>query len=307
MTASSCPAGSRTATTSAAARSPASRPRWRPSVASPPAAGPCSGSATASRSSARPACSRACCARTRRSRSSAATCACASSVRTRRSRGAARGAGAVDPREARRGLLVRRRGALRRADGSDQIVLRYEDNPNGAVHDVAGVCNREGNVLGLMPHPGARGRSAARLDRRRVHPRLARRRCTRARSGTRLGVTSEAERRGELGVLRERLAQALEVARAQRHRPASRGARRSRTRSGRGARPSRSRAAGRSRRTAFAGALLDLELVDEGRVAPRRGRSGVGSGFRAHEDERSEQGVPGVCRVCAECETSRPQ
>ena len=35
----------------------------------------------------------------------------------------------------------------------DQIVLRYEDNPNGALHDVAGVCNREGNVLGLMPHP----------------------------------------------------------------------------------------------------------------------------------------------------------
>jgi phosphoribosylformylglycinamidine synthase subunit PurQ / glutaminase len=35
----------------------------------------------------------------------------------------------------------------------DQIILRYEDNPNGAVHDVAGVCNREGNVVGLMPHP----------------------------------------------------------------------------------------------------------------------------------------------------------
>ncbi len=35
----------------------------------------------------------------------------------------------------------------------DQIVLRYEDNPNGSMHDVAGVCNREGNVLGLMPHP----------------------------------------------------------------------------------------------------------------------------------------------------------
>jgi phosphoribosylformylglycinamidine synthase I len=35
----------------------------------------------------------------------------------------------------------------------DQIVLRYEDNPNGSIHDVAGVCNREGNVLGLMPHP----------------------------------------------------------------------------------------------------------------------------------------------------------
>ena len=35
----------------------------------------------------------------------------------------------------------------------DQIVLRYEDNPNGSLDDVAGVCSREGNVLGLMPHP----------------------------------------------------------------------------------------------------------------------------------------------------------
>jgi phosphoribosylformylglycinamidine synthase len=35
----------------------------------------------------------------------------------------------------------------------DQIVLRYEDNPNGSFDAVAGVCNREGNVLGLMPHP----------------------------------------------------------------------------------------------------------------------------------------------------------
>ena len=36
----------------------------------------------------------------------------------------------------------------------DQIVLRYDgDNPNGSVADVAGVCNAEGNVMGLMPHP----------------------------------------------------------------------------------------------------------------------------------------------------------
>ena len=37
----------------------------------------------------------------------------------------------------------------------DQVVLRYadEDNPNGSVANVAGVCNREGNVMGLMPHP----------------------------------------------------------------------------------------------------------------------------------------------------------
>jgi phosphoribosylformylglycinamidine synthase len=37
----------------------------------------------------------------------------------------------------------------------DQIVLRYAPgcNPNGSVRDIAGVCNRDGNVLGLMPHP----------------------------------------------------------------------------------------------------------------------------------------------------------
>jgi phosphoribosylformylglycinamidine synthase subunit PurQ / glutaminase len=36
----------------------------------------------------------------------------------------------------------------------DQVVLRYDDdNPNGSVGDVAGVCNAEGNVMGLMPHP----------------------------------------------------------------------------------------------------------------------------------------------------------
>jgi phosphoribosylformylglycinamidine synthase subunit PurQ / glutaminase len=34
-----------------------------------------------------------------------------------------------------------------------QVVLRYEDNPNGSVSDIAGVCNAEGNVMGLMPHP----------------------------------------------------------------------------------------------------------------------------------------------------------
>jgi phosphoribosylformylglycinamidine synthase len=35
-----------------------------------------------------------------------------------------------------------------------QIVFRYDrDNPNGSVADVAGVCNADGNVLGLMPHP----------------------------------------------------------------------------------------------------------------------------------------------------------
>jgi phosphoribosylformylglycinamidine synthase subunit PurQ / glutaminase len=34
-----------------------------------------------------------------------------------------------------------------------QVVLRYVENPNGSVDDIAGVCNKRGNVVGLMPHP----------------------------------------------------------------------------------------------------------------------------------------------------------
>ena len=32
-------------------------------------------------------------------------------------------------------------------------MLRYVDNPNGSVDDIAGICNEAGNVVGLMPHP----------------------------------------------------------------------------------------------------------------------------------------------------------
>jgi phosphoribosylformylglycinamidine synthase len=38
-----------------------------------------------------------------------------------------------------------------RAD--DRIVVRYVDNPNGSLDDIAGICNAAGNVVGLMPHP----------------------------------------------------------------------------------------------------------------------------------------------------------
>jgi phosphoribosylformylglycinamidine synthase len=41
-----------------------------------------------------------------------------------------------------------------RANG--QIVLRYADPlgaPNGALDNIAGICNERGNVFGLMPHP----------------------------------------------------------------------------------------------------------------------------------------------------------
>jgi phosphoribosylformylglycinamidine synthase subunit PurQ / glutaminase len=35
----------------------------------------------------------------------------------------------------------------------DRVILRYEDNPNGSIDDIAGICNEAGNVVGLMPHP----------------------------------------------------------------------------------------------------------------------------------------------------------
>jgi phosphoribosylformylglycinamidine synthase len=33
------------------------------------------------------------------------------------------------------------------------VVLRYVDNPNGSVDDIAGITNEGRNVVGLMPHP----------------------------------------------------------------------------------------------------------------------------------------------------------
>jgi len=42
---------------------------------------------------------------------------------------------------------------LERLRAEDRIVLRYVDNPNGSLDDIAGVCNETGNVVGLMPHP----------------------------------------------------------------------------------------------------------------------------------------------------------
>jgi phosphoribosylformylglycinamidine synthase len=48
-------------------------------------------------------------------------------------------------------------------NGNGQVVLRYCEPdgtraeggsaPNGALDDIAGICNERGNVFGLMPHP----------------------------------------------------------------------------------------------------------------------------------------------------------
>jgi phosphoribosylformylglycinamidine synthase len=51
---------------------------------------------------------------------------------------------------------------LAELESGNQIIFRYcdeegdvtdEANPNGALSNIAGICNREGNVLGMMPHP----------------------------------------------------------------------------------------------------------------------------------------------------------
>ena len=42
---------------------------------------------------------------------------------------------------------------LRHLQESGRVVLRYLDNPNGSVDDIAGIANEAGNVVGLMPHP----------------------------------------------------------------------------------------------------------------------------------------------------------
>ncbi len=51
---------------------------------------------------------------------------------------------------------------LKELYNGNQIVLKYADengkvnepsNPNGSIDSIAGICNDEGNVFGLMPHP----------------------------------------------------------------------------------------------------------------------------------------------------------
>jgi phosphoribosylformylglycinamidine synthase I len=51
---------------------------------------------------------------------------------------------------------------LRDLNANEQVLLRYADNqgrivpganPNGSIESIAGICNRERNVFGLMPHP----------------------------------------------------------------------------------------------------------------------------------------------------------
>lgn len=59
------------------------------------------------------------------------------------------------------GRFVADDATLASLEATGQVVLRYvarpgsdlPANPNGSVHDIAGICNDVGNVVGFMPHP----------------------------------------------------------------------------------------------------------------------------------------------------------
>lgn len=42
---------------------------------------------------------------------------------------------------------------LEKMKKNNQIIFTYKDNPNGSILNIAGVCNENKNVFGLMPHP----------------------------------------------------------------------------------------------------------------------------------------------------------
>lgn len=51
---------------------------------------------------------------------------------------------------------------IKELEDHDQVIFRYcnaqghiteEENPNGSLRNIAGICNREKNVMGMMPHP----------------------------------------------------------------------------------------------------------------------------------------------------------
>ena len=69
-------------------------------------------------------------------------------------RGYRRGEQIVVPLKSGEGAYVADPGTLAELEAGEQVVIRYASgNPNGSAAGIAGVCNAEGNVVGVMPHP----------------------------------------------------------------------------------------------------------------------------------------------------------
>ena len=68
---------------------------------------------------------------------------------------AAHGQGRLVPRDAELGMLLREEGyaAIRYVDDNGEPTESYPHNPNGSADAIAGLTDRTGRVLGMMPHP----------------------------------------------------------------------------------------------------------------------------------------------------------
>ena len=51
------------------------------------------------------------------------------------------------------GCYIADQRTLDELEAEERIAFRYVDNPNGSQRDIAGVLNKERNVMGMMPHP----------------------------------------------------------------------------------------------------------------------------------------------------------
>jgi phosphoribosylformylglycinamidine synthase subunit PurQ / glutaminase len=57
------------------------------------------------------------------------------------------------PLKSGEGRYVASANVIDELEGEGRVVFRYHDNPNGSLHDIAGVSSANGRVVGLMPHP----------------------------------------------------------------------------------------------------------------------------------------------------------
>ena len=53
----------------------------------------------------------------------------------------------------RQGNYIADEDVIKRLIDNGRIVFKYKNNPNGSMVDIAGICNKDGNILGMMPHP----------------------------------------------------------------------------------------------------------------------------------------------------------
>ena len=64
------------------------------------------------------------------------------------------------------GCYIADERTLDELEAEDRVAFRYIDNANGSLRNIAGVLNRERNVMGMMPHPERATRAADGVHRR---------------------------------------------------------------------------------------------------------------------------------------------